>query len=295
MTEPRTRALVFHAADLGGTKIGGIQSFVRGFAQFAPEDFVVECVGTTSDVGARPLGRWTEIDVEGRSVRYLPVVRTDPLERRSRVPIALSYTLALVRHRRRFATRGRVLNFHRAGVPLALSGSRSPRVQFVHLNVADIYGQRGESRWRRLPGAYHRIEDLTIGSMDRVWVVNEAGVRFYRERHPAQADKFAFLPTWYDPGIFGAPSAAERDREQELNEGYNNINIAQIEVRLPGDPDRGCARRGDQRARPVAVPPARGLCPGVVDDLDDPAETAGLPAAFAGEVGDLEQARPGDP
>ena len=214
MTEPRTRALVFHAADLGGTKIGGIQSFVRGFAQFAPEDFVVECVGTTSDVGARPLGRWTEIDVEGRSVRYLPVVRTDPLERRSRVPIALSYTLALVRHRRRFATRGRVLNFHRAGVPLALSGSRSPRVQFVHLNVADIYGQRGESRWRRLPGAYHRIEDLTIGSMDRVWVVNEAGVRFYRERHSAQADKFAFLPTWYDPGIFGAPSAAERDRER---------------------------------------------------------------------------------
>ena len=214
MTEPRTRPLVFHAADLGGTKIGGIQSFVRGFAQFAPEDFVVECVGATSDVAARPVGRWTEIDVEGRSVRYLPVVRTDPSERRGRVPVALSYTLALVRHRRRFQTRGRVLNFHRAGVPLALAASRSPRVQFVHLNVADIYGQRGESRWRRLPGAYHRIEDLTIGSMDRVWVVNEAGVRFYRERHPAEADKFAFLPTWYDPGIFAVPSAAERDRER---------------------------------------------------------------------------------
>ena len=212
MTGGPVRALVFHAADLGGSKIGGIQSFVRGFAQFAPDDFEVECVGTTSDPEARPIGRWTHVDVAGRSVRYLPVARTDPSERRGRVPVALSYTMALVRHRRRFATRGRVLNFHRAGVPLALIGRDAPRVQFVHLNVADIYGEQGESRWRRLPGAYHWIEDRTLRWMDRVWVVNEAGVRFYRERHPELADRFAFLPTWFDPGIFGSPSDAERDR-----------------------------------------------------------------------------------
>jgi glycosyltransferase involved in cell wall biosynthesis len=208
-TEP-VRPLIFHAADLGGTKIGGIQSFVRGFVQFAPDDFAIECVGTTSDPLQRPVGTWTSLDVDGRTIRYLAVQRTDPDERRSRVPVALAYTLSLVRRRPQIRTIGRVLNFHRAGIPLALIHSRSPRVQYVHLNVADIYAERGESRWRHLPGAYHRIEDLTIPSMDRVYVVNERGVRFYRERHPRHADRIGFLPTWYDPGIFRSPTPDER-------------------------------------------------------------------------------------
>ena len=202
--------MIFHAADLGGTKIGGIQSFVRGFVQFAPDDFEIECVGTTSEPGERPVGAWTTLDVDGRRIRYLAVHRTDPHEGRRRVPLALSYTLSLLRHRRRFRTQGRILNFHRAGVPLALVNSRSPRVQYVHLNVADIYAEQGESRWRRLPGAYHRIEDLTIPSMDRVYVVNERGVQFYRQRHPKHADRIGFLPTWYDPGIFRRPTSDER-------------------------------------------------------------------------------------
>ena len=210
MTADLVRPLIFHAADLGGTKIGGIQSFVRGFVQFAPDDFEIECVGTTSDPRERPVGTWTTLDVDGRLIRYLAVHRTAPDERRSRVPVALAYTLSLVRHRRQFRTSGRVLNFHRAGIPLALIRSRSPRVQYVHLNVADIYTQEGESRWRHLPGAYHRIEDLTIPSMDRVYVVNEDGVRFYHDRHPRHADKIGFLPTWYDPGIFWCPTPEER-------------------------------------------------------------------------------------
>jgi glycosyltransferase involved in cell wall biosynthesis len=210
VTSGPVRPLIFHAADLGGTKIGGIQSFVRGFVKFAPDDFAIECVGTTSDPEARPLERWAELAVDGRVIRYLPVHRTDPAEARGRVPVALAYTLSLMRHRRRFRTTGRVLNFHRAGIPLALLGSRSPRVQYVHLNVADIYAERGESRWRRLPGAYHRVEDLTIPAMDRIYVVNERGVRFYRERHPRYADRISFLPTWYDPELFRCPTDEER-------------------------------------------------------------------------------------
>jgi glycosyltransferase involved in cell wall biosynthesis len=204
------RPLVFLPADLAGSKIGGIQSFVHGFIKFAPPDFHLECVGTTADPDARPVGRWTEVEVGGRRVRYLAVTKTEPGDPRRRIPVALSYAAGLLRHRGRIPTAGRILNYHRAGAPLVHRGARAPRVQFVHLNVAEIDRGGGESRWRMLPGAYHRFEDLTITRMDRVFVVNERGVDFYRRRHPEIADRFQFLPTWYDDTIFVAADAAER-------------------------------------------------------------------------------------
>jgi glycosyltransferase involved in cell wall biosynthesis len=177
---------------------------VRGFVKFAPPDFTLECVGATSDPSRLAPGRWADVEVEGRAVRYLPIVTTAPGDRRGRVPIALRYTLALLRQRRRIDTSGRILNFHRAGVPLAVRDAQVPKVQYVHLNVSDIYRERGESRWRLIPGGYHRVEDLTLGGMARIYVVNQQGVDFYRRRHPGMADRFRFLPTWYDPTIFGS-------------------------------------------------------------------------------------------
>lgn len=211
------RPLILLPADLGGERIGGIQSFVKGFVKFAPDDFVIECIGTSADPSRRPIGRWQTIDVEGRAVRFLAVAGAPEGQRRSRVPTALAYTLALLRRRSAFATRGRVLQFHRAGVPLAFLRDRQPKVQVVHLNVADIYGQRGESRWRRLPGLYHRVEDLTLPRMDLVFVVNEAGVAFYRSRHPELADRFEFLPTWVDETLFfRRPEEERRSLRAEL-------------------------------------------------------------------------------
>lgn len=208
--EPVVRVLILLPADLLSEKIGGIQSFVRDFIKFAPADFAVELVSATSDPVLRPMGEWREITIEGRSVRNFPIVRASDVHRRARIPIALRYTLQLVLRRRQVATAGRVLQFHRAGIPLALIGRTAPAIQVVHLNVADIYTGEGESRWRRLPGLYHRVEDLTIGRMDHVFVVNQAGVEFYRRRHPVIADRFSFMPTWYDDSIFRPPTADER-------------------------------------------------------------------------------------
>ncbi|HWH24468.1 MAG TPA: glycosyltransferase family 4 protein [Candidatus Limnocylindria bacterium] len=207
---PAVRVLILLPADLLSQKIGGIQSFVRDFIKFAPADFQIELCSTTTDPGTRPVGEWREIDIEGRPVRNLPLVSVGDVHRRSRIPIALRYTVRLLLHRRRLATGGRVLQFHRAGVPLALIGRGAAAIQVVHLNVADIYGGEGESRWRLLPGLYHRVEDLTIKRMERVFVVNQAGVEFYRRRHPAVANRVAFMPTWYDDSIFRPPRPAEQ-------------------------------------------------------------------------------------
>jgi glycosyltransferase involved in cell wall biosynthesis len=211
------RPLILLPSDLTGSKSGGIHSVVRDFIKFAPADFEVEVIGATADREAIPLGRWSEVDIGGRATRYLAVTSAPAANRRARIPMALRYTLALLAHRHRFSTDGRIVNFHRAGVPLALLRDRAPKVQFVHLNVADIYQEAGESRWRLLPGAYHRVEDLTLAQMERIYVVNRAGVEFYRARHQALADRIQFLSTWFDDTLFTMPEPADRaSRRAEL-------------------------------------------------------------------------------
>jgi glycosyltransferase involved in cell wall biosynthesis len=208
------RVLILLPADIASRKIGGIQSFVRDFIKFAPDDFGIEIVGVTSDPHERPVGEWRDVLVEGRSVRQLSVARVGEGHRRARLPVALRYTLALAWRRRQLRRNGRILQFHRAGVPLAFIDRIRPAIQVVHLNVADIYAEAGESRWRLLPGFYHRVEDLTIDRMSKVFVVNEDGVRFYRERHPALAGRVRFMPTWFDDTIFGPASAESRTTER---------------------------------------------------------------------------------
>ena len=205
------RTTVFLPQDPLSQRIGGILTFVKGFIKFAPDDFETEVVGTTADERERPLRRWQEVQIEGRATPFLPLVADRSPHGRPMIPIALRYTLAAVRHRALIGRKRRILQFHRAGVPLAFASDKRPKLQVVHLNVADIYGSQGESRWRLLPGAFHRVEDLTLPSMDRVFVVNRAGAEFYRKRHPSLGSRLAFIPTWVDDTMFRAPKDAERE------------------------------------------------------------------------------------
>jgi glycosyltransferase involved in cell wall biosynthesis len=210
-TEGPVRTTVFLPQDPASQRIGGILTFVKGFIKFAPDDFETEVIGTTADERERPLRMWQTVQIEGRPTPFLPLVADRSPHGRPRIPIALRYTLAAVRHRALIGRHRRILQFHRAGVPLAFARDRRPKVQVVHLNVADIYRTKGESRWRLLPGAYHRVEDLTLPSMDRVFVVNRAGAEFYRRRYPSLASRLAFIPTWVDDTMFRAPTGGERE------------------------------------------------------------------------------------
>jgi glycosyltransferase involved in cell wall biosynthesis len=196
------RTLLVVPTDLAGPKIGGIQSFVKGFVKYAPDDFELEHLGTSTDPSARPVGRWQRIEIDGRSIRILPVVNESRVNERDHIPVALRFTAGLMRYRRRYSRLGRVLQFHRAGAPLSFMFDSHPKIQVVHLDVTDLFHGRSGSRWRLLPGLHQRIEDCTLASMQRIFVVNEAGANAYRRRRPDLAARIEFLPTWVDDEIF---------------------------------------------------------------------------------------------
>ena len=129
MIDPMIRTTVFLPQDPLSQRIGGILTFVKGFIKFAPDDFETEVVGTTADERKRPLRRWQEVEIEGRATPFLPLVADRSPHGRPTIPIALRYTLAAVRHRALIGRNRRILQFHRAGVPLAFARDARPKLR----------------------------------------------------------------------------------------------------------------------------------------------------------------------
>jgi glycosyltransferase involved in cell wall biosynthesis len=202
------RVLTVLPADPEQMRLGGIASFIRGFVKFAPDDFELGFLGLSA---TRQAGRWHEVELEGRAVRFFPVGGM-PTTGRSRIPLALRFTLALLAHRRTFAPRHWIPAFHRPGTDLSFPGRDRPMWRAIHLTVEDLTTAGSESRWRSLGGPLARLERRSFERMARIYVVNRLAADAYRTRFPEVADRVRFLPNWADPTIFAPSDNGGRDR-----------------------------------------------------------------------------------
>jgi glycosyltransferase involved in cell wall biosynthesis len=198
----RVPVRIFLPADPGEMRIGGIATFVRGFAKYAPADFDVSMVGISASL---PPWRWAAVELEGRAIQFLPVL-TRRSAGRSRIPLAARFVGALARHGRELGA-GVVSSFHRplTDLPIRRAG---PMWRVVHLGVDDLTTSGSESRWARISGPLALSEARSFRRMDRIFVVNEEITANYRARFSDVADRFQFLPNWVDPAIF-FPASAE--------------------------------------------------------------------------------------
>ena len=208
MIASAVRAVIVLPADPDEMRIGGIASFVRAFVRLAPEDFDLAMIGVSA---VHPPGRWRTIELEGRRLAFLPVLRT-ATGRRSRVPLALRFVTALWRGRRHLDLDDAILQFHRPATDLALRGHGRARTRFVHLTTEDLTQAGSESRWRRLGSVLRRFERESLSRMDRIWVVNAAAAEAYRRRWPQLAGRLEFVPNFFDDRIFGALPADDLDQ-----------------------------------------------------------------------------------
>ena len=207
MTEV-VRPTILLPADPEHLPIGGIASFVRGFVKFAPPDFEVQIVGLGHEEASRTVGKWRDVSLEGRSVRFLPVARRAS-SRRGRVPAALTFSAALVLHARDVVAPGAVLQFHRPGTALPLLRTRVPKIRVIHLTEAQLVSASSESRWRRLGPLLRWAEQTSLERMDRIYVVNADAAEDYRRQQPAGGDRIRYLPNWVDDALFMPWAAGE--------------------------------------------------------------------------------------
>ncbi|QGZ42609.1 glycosyltransferase involved in cell wall biosynthesis [Pseudoduganella flava] len=188
---------------------GGIGSIIRSLIRFAPPDFRISLVGITHDRHQHPLGRWSQVEVDGTALRFMPVLEAD---RRvpSRIPLTLRFALGLWRHRHMIETDGSILEFHRIEPSLVFLRRPATRTLFLHCDPAgDLLGRRWEAKWRHLPATYGWLEDQLIRPMRQVWMVREDAATRYRGRFAPHGVAVDFLPTWVDSNLFApAPAGA---------------------------------------------------------------------------------------
>jgi glycosyltransferase involved in cell wall biosynthesis len=199
---------IVYPADPTGVVAGGIDTFIRGIAKYAPADITVKVVGVTTDPVARPVGRWTTCPVGRTKFDMFPVLALASAGTRSRVPLSVRFTASVARHRQ--AVNGDVLEFHRLEPAILFASDRRAKNGFVHQNMKELRNRKSDILWSRLPWLYYRLEDWLLPKFDSVYVVREDAVAWYQQRFLRIREQFRFTPTWVDPEDFRLPSDNER-------------------------------------------------------------------------------------
>jgi glycosyltransferase involved in cell wall biosynthesis len=200
------RVVVVHPRDLAEPTSGGIQTFLHDFVAHSPADFDISMAGVTSDVSARPIGKWSDIPVGDRGARFMPFGVAGSLLRR---PLTLPRTAgALWTLRSELQRPGSILQLHRPYRHFLFNGHKGPRVQIIHL---DLDAWPGPSGWQRLNWLYREF-DKDLDRFDRVFVANQAGAERLRLEQPDVAQRIEFLSGWYDSELFSPPPDGDRPR-----------------------------------------------------------------------------------
>ncbi len=198
---------------------GGIDTFIRGQLKYAPAEIRYSLVGMTADESRSPIGEWQKIQIDGREVRFLPVMKTNASAVSARLPATVRFVAALMRHRMKARQDADILVFHRIE-PLILFGkSTTPCTVTLHQNMHDLYQKDGDIAWRHLPGLYFWFERRLLPQADRIFCVRSDATRDYQERFPELSQRISFTPTWADPDVYfpGEQSGRESTRNGLLH------------------------------------------------------------------------------
>jgi len=199
----RIKPLIVYPMDPLGNKIGGIQTYIKNFVKYSPDDFKIEFIGVTSDRDNRPVGKWQKISVCSKEIDFLPILYVRDENVRTKMPLGLKFTFMLSRHKRQINFKDTILSYNRIEPSLTLQGIHEKKVLVIHNNTMDIlYNKLSEVKWRKLPMVYLQMEKRLIPQMNKVFVVRQDVVEFYQKKYPFMAHRFSFLPTWVDQETF---------------------------------------------------------------------------------------------
>jgi glycosyltransferase involved in cell wall biosynthesis len=186
--------------------VGGIDTYIHGVIRWAPADFDVSVVGVTTNPGLRPVGKWSQVDVAGRSIELFPALFLKSAEKQGRIPLSFRFTVSLLRSMPRIEAD--VLEFHRIEPSIALLRDLRPKTIVIHQNMDAL--SRSSVRWKYAPGVFFRLERYLLPKMSSIVCVRSEAARQYQEKYPDLADRIRFGPTWVDPEVFTLPNGDER-------------------------------------------------------------------------------------
>jgi glycosyltransferase involved in cell wall biosynthesis len=202
------RLSVLHSFDPLGTKVGGLETFVRDMLGNLPDDFTFLMIGVDS-TGKRELGRITRETFRGRQFDFLPILHySDDKAReaatRLKDSINFQFMQALIRHlptvRRVLRERPTSVDLQRVEYATIVRGLGVPFVQMLHGEGAPKLQM--DSLLKSYRYVHNVNEWLAVKACDTFLCVNPIITERIRATYPAQAGKIETQSTWVDTAIF---------------------------------------------------------------------------------------------
>ncbi|MFB2875819.1 glycosyltransferase family 4 protein [Floridanema aerugineum] len=203
---------IFYQFNPWRSSIGGIQTVIKNFVKYAPDEFEVRLVGTGDDP-RQPLGKWQEAELAGKAIKFMPVILIENDNVRKLIPTTIKYTAALFG--RQFTSD--FMHFHRLEPTAAALNWSGKKTLFIHNDIhKQINSHSGKDAiaWRYLPAAYFAIERLLVNQFSEILSCNTESAKLYQERYPKIADKVKYVKNTVDNEICYPLTGDEREGER---------------------------------------------------------------------------------
>jgi glycosyltransferase involved in cell wall biosynthesis len=215
----KTISTIIYPTDPLGSKVGGVETFIKGFIKYAPDDFDIEFIGISSDQYERPPKKWITLILGKKAFNFYPLFFEKDENKKTFIPLSLRFTIAA-----QFSdvdTANRVLFFHRIEPALVYRKVSSPKIAVIHTDIQHHTENAGsESLWSTLPRIYFMFEDFIFTSLDYVYTVSNNSLEFYKSRHPHESKKYLLIPTWVDPDVFYPADKVNNFEKETLSREY---------------------------------------------------------------------------
>ena len=213
---------IIYPYDPIGIKIGGAETFIKGFIKYAPEDFDINFIGITSNVEERPVNRWMKLYLGSKKFNFYPLLFERDENKKTTIPLSLRFTLAL--KLANIKVEKGVLFFNRIEPMILFRKIKLPKIAIIH---SDIEKQVGESEvlWSKFPYMYFLYESFILKNLDYLYTVSKNSLKFYQSRYPQKKEKLSFLPTWVDVEIFYSKNGSKALMRKKLQRVSKTLPI----------------------------------------------------------------------
>ena len=206
--EPRYQICLIHPFDPRGEKVGGLETYIRDFITFHPDDTDLLFIGVDS-AGDLKIGEIHRLTFRGRTFDFLPILRYSDLQAREaarniRTSLTGQFFVALLRH---FSLIARLIRSRRCSIDLRRvefswlpALLRLPFVQMLHGEGAPKL--RMDSLLRKYWFVHNAGERFAVATSTKFLCVNPFITERLRRTYPRRKDKIDTLWTWVNTEIF---------------------------------------------------------------------------------------------
>jgi glycosyltransferase involved in cell wall biosynthesis len=206
--QPRYQICLIHPFDPRGEKVGGLETYIRDFITFHPEDTDLLFIGVDSK-GDLKLGEIHKLTFRGRTFDFLPILHYSDTQAREaarsiRSSLTGQFFAALLRY---FGPISRLIRSRRCTIdlrrvefswlPVIL---RLPFVQMLH--GEGVPKLQMDSLLRKYSFVHHAGERFAVATSAKFLCVNPFITERLQQTYPRQKDKIDTLWTWVNTDIF---------------------------------------------------------------------------------------------